>query len=185
MTQRAITDPKLREFVTLFEKWNNSINLSAAKSRAEIENHVLDCLHVIPHLAPAKTVLDVGAGGGLPVVIAAISLPDTQFTALEPVHKKHAFLRTAARQLELPNLESYAKRSDDYPATHYFDAACSRATFDLREWLELGLTYVDRAHGFVVGFEALERGDLPQPFERHSYTFGDKTRAIVVARHPS
>jgi 16S rRNA (guanine527-N7)-methyltransferase len=180
MTRRVIAEPTLRAFMVLFEKWNKSINLSAARTRDELEQHVLDCLHVVPHLATASSVLDVGSGGGLPVVIAAISLPDVSFTALEPVHKKHAFLRTAARELGLANLEAFAIRIEDHERRDY-DAACSRATFDLGEWLSLGLTYV-RPGGFVLGFEAIERTDLPMPIERHTYELDDKSRAIVIAR---
>ena len=107
---------KLNDFSVLFHRWNRSINLSAARSEPEIHDHVIDSLHVIPHLqtsahaAPRSRVLDVGAGGGLPAVVAAICLPDTHVTALEPVHKKHAFLRTAARELSLTNLEPLAER---------------------------------------------------------------------------
>lgn len=180
MTRRVIEDPKVLSFMALFEKWNQRINLSAARTREELEQHVVDCLEVVPHLASASTVLDVGSGGGLPVVIAAISLPNVSFMALEPVHKKHAFLRTVARELELPNLEAYATRIEDHARRDY-DAACSRATFDLGEWLSLGLTYV-RPGGFVVGFEAIERTDLPMPIERYPYALDDKTRAIVIAR---
>jgi len=183
MTRRVIKEPKLLAFMTLFEKWNQSINLSAARTRDELEQHVADCLHVVPHLASATTVLDVGSGGGLPVVIAAISLPDASFTALEPVHKKHAFLRTAARELDLVNLEAFAIRIEDHDRRDY-DVACSRATFDLGDWLSLGLTHV-RPGGFVVGFEAVERTDLPMPIERHPYDLDDKTRAIVIARRES
>ncbi len=177
---RRVTDPKLRAFMALFEKWNQSINLSAARTRDELEGHVLDCLHVVPHLGGATSVLDVGSGGGLPVVIAAISLPEVSFTALEPVHKKHAFIRTAARELGLANLEAFATRIEDHPRRDY-DAACSRATFDLGEWLSLGLAYV-RPGGFVIGFEGVERSDLPIAIERHPYELENKARAIVIAR---
>lgn len=180
MTHRVISEPKLLAFMALFEKWNQSINLSAARTRAELEQHIVDCLEVVPHLASVTTVLDVGSGGGLPVVVAALSLPDVSFTALEPVHKKHAFLRTAARELGLVNLEAFATRIEDHDR-HDYDAATSRATFDLGEWLSLGLTFV-RPGGFVVGFEAVERNDLPVPVERHRYELVDKTRAIVIAR---
>lgn len=106
-------------FLDLFEKWNRSINLSAASTRAEITSHVEDSLHVVPHLEAARAsshidarplrVLDVGSGGGFPVVIAAIALPAVQFVSLEPVRKKQAFLKTAARELGLPNLEARAE----------------------------------------------------------------------------
>lgn len=170
----------LSAFVTLFEKWNRSINLSAASTHAEVVEHLIDSLHVIPHLAGARRVLDVGSGGGFPVVVAAICLPSISFTSLEPVHKKHAFLRTAARELGLRNLDPYAQRIEDHEVRDY-DAAMSRATFDLVEWIQTGLRYVNE-NGIVLGFEAIPRDDLPAGVERHPYKLDGKTRAIVVAR---
>lgn len=170
----------LSAFVTLFEKWNRSINLSAASTHAEVVEHLIDSLHVIPHLAGARRVLDVGSGGGFPVVVAAICLPSISFTSLEPVHKKHAFLRTAARELGLRNLDPYAQRIEDHEVRDY-DAAMSRATFDLVEWIQTGLRYV-KENGIVLGFEAIPRDDLPAGVERHPYKLDGKTRAIVVAR---
>jgi len=173
----------LQRFRDLFAKWNERINLSAASSLDDIEEHIRDSLHVVPFLPATGSVLDVGSGGGLPVVVAAICLPSTQFTALEPVHKKHAFLRTAARELELGNLEAFARRVEDHPERD-FDAAMSRATFDLREWILRGLELV-RRDGSVLGFEATQRDDLPVPFERHPYELDGKRRAIIVAHRSS
>jgi 16S rRNA (guanine527-N7)-methyltransferase len=169
----------LERFRDLFCKWNERINLSAASSPVDVEEHIRDSLHVIQHLVSHETVLDVGSGGGLPVVVAAICLPAVQFTALEPVHKKHAFLRTAARELGLANLEAFARRVDDHPDRDY-SAAMSRATFDLREWILRGLELV-QPNGVVIGFEATQRDDLPQPFARHAYDLDGKRRAIIVA----
>src|SRR4051812_12405123 len=114
---RLSMDPSLAgnlsAFVSLFEKWNKSINLSAASNRAEVVEHVIDSLYVVPHLTGRARILDVGSGGGFPVVVAAICLPTSSFISLEPVHKKHAFLRTAARELGLGNLEPFAMRLED------------------------------------------------------------------------
>ncbi|MCW5800802.1 MAG: 16S rRNA (guanine(527)-N(7))-methyltransferase RsmG [Deltaproteobacteria bacterium] len=172
---------KLKAFQDLFLRWNERINLSAARTPAELAEHIQDCLSVIDVLRPCKRVLDVGSGGGLPVVVAAISLPETQFVALEPVHKKHAFLRTAARELKLANLEAFAKRLDDHDA-HDYDAATSRATFDLPTWLDLGLQHV-RTGGFVVGFEAQRRTDLPATSRRIPYGAA-KSRALIILDKP-
>lgn len=180
----GVLEETLGDFTGLFQKWNRSINLSAARSENELIEHIVDSLHVVPHLqavgAASLRILDVGAGGGLPAVVAAICLPDAQITALEPVHKKHAFLRTAARELALPNLEPLAQRLDDHALRDY-DAAMSRATFDLREWLLLGLSAV-RVGGTTFGFEAVPRHDLPPGTHRHPYALEDKSRAIVVLR---
>lgn len=170
-------DATLAKFKALFAKWNDKINLSAARSIAEIDEHVRDSLHVIPHLADATRVLDVGSGGGFPVVIAAAALPAVTFVSLEPVHKKHAFLRTAARELALPNLSAFAERVEDHADGDY-DIAMSRATFDLGEWLALGATKI-RPGGRVIGFEAVHRADVTG-VERHPYSLDGKPRAIVV-----
>jgi len=169
----------LRDFMLLFQRWNKSINLSAAKSEDEIRAHILDSLHVIPALSGRQQVLDVGSGGGFPVVVAAICLPTSQFVSLEPVHKKQAFLRTAARELGLANLDARAERIEDHPR-HDYDAATSRATFDLVEWLGIGLSHV-KPGGVAIGFEAVPRPDLPAGVVRHPYELDGKQRAIVVA----
>ena len=184
-------EEKLGHFKSLFMKWNRNINLSAARSESDLDLHIVDSLHAVPHLrtasgqpllpSPAR-VLDVGAGGGLPAVVAAIALPAIHVTALEPVHKKLAFLRTAARELSLSNLEPLAERLDAH-ARHDYHAAMSRATFDLREWLELGIAYI-RPGGFVVGFEAAPRKDLPAGIQRTAYVLSNKTRSIVTLQRP-
>ena len=178
----------LHRYGELFQRWNRSINLSAARTEPEIHEHIIDSLHVIPHLrdgVPALApdpghVLDVGAGGGLPAVVAAICLPGTHVTALEPVHKKHAFLRTAARDLALANLEPLAERLENH-RRHDYDVAMSRATFDLGEWLREGTAHV-RPGGLVLGFEAIPRSDLPSNTQRYSYRLNEKTRSIVTFR---
>jgi 16S rRNA (guanine527-N7)-methyltransferase len=176
---------KLNQFSSLFLQWNRRINLSSARSPEEVEAHIRDSLYVIPHLHACPRVLDVGSGGGFPVVVAAICLPSLSFTALEPIHKKHAFLRTAARELDLVNLDPLPVRVEDH-ATRDYDAATARATFDLREWILLGLQLV-RPGGLVLGFEALPRDDMPSadlPIERHPYSLDGKHRSIVTLRRP-
>jgi 16S rRNA (guanine527-N7)-methyltransferase len=171
---------KFSIFMDLFQKWNQRINLSAATTRDELQEHLDDSLHVVPVLEGCSRVLDVGSGGGFPVVVAAISLPGSHFVALEPVHKKHAFLRTAARELALPNLEPLSERLEDH-AGHAYDAAMSRATFDLGEWLRLGRERV-RAGGLVIGFEAQPRNEIPG--ERVRYDLRGKPRSLVLQRVP-
>jgi 16S rRNA (guanine527-N7)-methyltransferase len=178
---------KLADFISLFMKWNRNINLSGARTADQIELHVVDSMHALPHLRVAAAaapntvsarVLDVGSGGGLPSIVAAVCLPTIGITALEPVHKKVAFLRVAARELSIDNFVVRPERVEDH-GTHDYDAAMSRATFDLRDWLLLGQSYV-RPGGTVLGFEALPRTDLPAGTQRHSYSLEEKSRSIVV-----
>jgi len=187
----AALEPPLAGFATLFHKWNQRINLSAARSEPELHDHIVDCLHLVLPLRAAASawppprpvaVLDVGSGGGLPAVVVAICLPDLHVTALEPIHKKHAFLRTAARELALPAFEPRAERLEAHQRRDYA-AAISRATLDLRDWLLLGLRHVGPG-GTVFGFEALPRDDLPPGTHRHPYRHLGKPRAIVALTRP-
>lgn len=173
----------LEKFRDLFLKWNTSINLSAASTAADVEEHIVDCLHLLPHLTSTTRLLDVGAGGGFPSVVVAICVPSCRVTALEPTHKKHAFLRTAAREIGLSNLDAQTMRLEQHTQRDY-DAAVSRATFDLVDWLHMGLPFV-RVGGRVLAFEGVERSDIPLPFERHRYEVAGKPRAIIVVERSS
>jgi 16S rRNA (guanine527-N7)-methyltransferase len=152
----------------LLLKWNARVNLTAASTAAEIDEHIADCLHLVPHLPATGRVLDVGSGGGLPAVVLAIERPDLAIVAIEPTHKKHAFLRTAARELGLANLEPLAERWEDHAGRDYA-AATSRAFIELARWLEIGASFV-ASGGIVLGMEGRDRLDpLPPGVTRHSY----------------
>ena len=165
-------------YIHLFSKWNQRINLSAAKTITEIEHHVADCLYIVPHLAERPTVLDVGAGGGLPGLLVAIALPSSKVVSIEPVNKKHAFLRTAARELALENHLALAERIEDHQPGGY-SAVISRATFDLATWLDMGSSKAGEG-GIVVGMEGVAQTVLKANDRRYPYAFEGKTRAIIV-----
>lgn len=169
---------RLKAFADLFLRWNQQINLSAARTLHELDEHIADCLHIVPHVVGASRLVDVGAGGGLPSAIIAISLPSVHVMALEPVHKKQAFLRTAARELRLANYDALAERDETHNAR--YDMASSRATFDLDEWIARGARLAPK----VLAMEGIARPSLPPGAMRHEYEFFGKSRAIVVWQQP-
>jgi 16S rRNA (guanine527-N7)-methyltransferase len=169
----------LGAFTSLLMRWNQRVNLTAAKSAAEFDDHVADCLHVALHVPAVGTMIDVGAGGGLPSLVVAIARPQLVVTALEPVHKKHAFLRTAGRELGLTTFDARAERVGAHAMTAGYDVATSRATFDLVEWLELGMLLV-KPGGLVIAMEGQRRDDLPAGAVRHPYALAGKQRALIL-----
>jgi 16S rRNA (guanine527-N7)-methyltransferase len=171
--------PEHQRFVELFVRWNERINLSAARSVEEVTLQVVDCLALEPYLE-GPCLIDVGSGGGLPGLVLAIARPDLRVTSLEPVHKKAAFQSTAIRELKIGNAQVHARRVD--PAVdNGFDTAVSRATFDLNEWLEIGRQLV-RPGGLVLGMEGREQHELPSGADRLPYEHGDRTRAVIRYR---
>lgn len=174
---------KIDAYIELFLKWNRAINLSSARDQAAVAEHVADCFFLVAQVpADAKRVLDVGAGGGLPGVVLAIARPETTVLSLEPVHKKQAFLRTCARELKLPNYDALPLRLEDHSISDY-DVAISRATWDISDWLDMGLTHV-HSGGIVLGMEGAQTVALDQSTVRTTYDFLDKTRAIITRRKP-
>src|SRR3954465_576828 len=70
---------KLLDYLALLNKWNSVYNLTSLRDPMQMVTlHVLDSLAAVPAFNDAKNVLDVGAGGGLPGMVLAISRPDVK-----------------------------------------------------------------------------------------------------------
>src|SRR5215203_3954108 len=82
-------------------------------------DHVLDSLSCFLHepLWEAGRLADVGSGGGLPGIPISIVRPDLRTTLIESTRKKADFLRHAAEQLALANLEVVNARVEDIGRT--------------------------------------------------------------------
>ena len=99
---------KLLRYVALLEKWNRTYNLTAIRDPLEmVSHHLLDSLAVVPHLpmGPNAALADVGSGAGLPGIPLAIARADWRVTLNDSNQKKTAFLRQAAIELSLGNVE--------------------------------------------------------------------------------
>ncbi|MEY2895866.1 MAG: rRNA ((527)-N(7))-methyltransferase GidB [Pseudomonadota bacterium] len=137
----AVVDRLLR-FGALLAKWNATHNLTAIRSADELlTHHLLDSLSLAAPLARWMRagdgrVLDVGAGGGLPGIPLAILRPDLQFTLVDAVQKKVAFLRQAQLEIGLTNLTPVHGRIEAL-ALQPFPVVTSRAFAALPKFCEL------------------------------------------------
>jgi 16S rRNA (guanine527-N7)-methyltransferase len=175
--ERYYDEPKVQAFIALFLKWNKAINLSAARTESDLESHVADCFHLVGQCPMIGSCLDVGAGGGLPGVLIAIGCPEVEVVSIEPIHKKHAFLRTAKRELGLSNFHPHAERLEVHARSNY-NVVVSRATWDISQWLQLGRKHA-LPGGIVLGMEAAVETELDTETVRVRYEFGEKKRAIL------
>ena len=129
-------DEKLQGYLALLGKWNRVYNLTAIRAAEQmVTHHILDSLAVLPHLGDARTLVDVGSGGGLPGLTLAICRPDLQVTSVEASQKKAAFQQQAKIELELANVSIYCERIE--AVTGAFDAAISRAFAELADFVHL------------------------------------------------
>lgn len=142
---------RVLEFCRLLMQWNASVNLTGSRSVADvIGEHVVDSFAMARLVPPGSSLVDVGAGGGLPGLPFAITRPDARVTLVEPRAKRVAFLRTAVRELQLASIEVVRERAGGLDPGG-FDVAASRATLPPEEWLGLGLGLV-RHDGLVLVF---------------------------------
>ena len=89
---------------------------------------------------PKFSLLDVGAGAGLPGIVIAITCPDVSVTCVDTVAKKAAFIQQVAATLRLPNLKGLHARVESL--TQPYDVVCSRAfasLIDFTSWSKSAL----------------------------------------------
>ena len=90
-TDIALTEKQQQQlvrYVELLDKWNKAYNLTSVRLPQEMMvKHIMDSLVVAPHL-PGHHYIDVGTGPGLPGIVLAIALPNTQFVLLDSLGKQ-------------------------------------------------------------------------------------------------
>jgi 16S rRNA (guanine527-N7)-methyltransferase len=131
---------RLEAYLDLLLKWNRVYNLTAIRERERmVTHHLNDSLAVLPHLPdrPGLSVLDVGSGAGLPGIPLAIARPRWRVTLLESSHKKASFLRQAAIELGISNVEVVGERVEAWTAPEPFDVVISRAFSDRSDFIRL------------------------------------------------
>ncbi len=174
----------LLQFAELLVRWNQSINLTGAKSvGAVVSEHYPDAFALARRLDGPARLVDVGSGGGLPALPLALLRPGLVIRLCEPIAKKAAFLRTAIRELKLNDRVTLESRRAETLAAELteagaqrFDVATSRATFAPELWLELGRRLV-RPGGRV--FVLTVPGTA---IEGLTDIYGDGRRALIEVR---
>jgi 16S rRNA (guanine527-N7)-methyltransferase len=116
---------------------------------------VEDCLVLLDHLGDARSVVDVGSGGGMPGIPIKIARPDLRVVLVEADRRKAAFLVHAAARLGL-DVEVVAERAETAgrgPLREAFDVAVCRALAPMPVLAELCLPFV-RAGGRLLAMKA-------------------------------
>lgn len=108
---------RLDRFVALLVAWQERINLVARSTLAEIwTRHIADSLQLVALAPDARVWVDLGSGGGFPGMVIACALAGragTEVHLVESNTKKAAFLREAARLLQVP-ATVHAERIEEF-----------------------------------------------------------------------
>ena len=127
---------KLENFSSLLHEWNQIHNLTGAKTIDAIYVNVVDSLYPLTFIQKPSTLLDVGTGAGFPGLVLAIALSECEVVLAEPLKKRVSFLKYAAIDLELPNVQVEAKRVE-FVEHEAFELITSRAVTNTKLLLDL------------------------------------------------
>ena len=97
------TRRQLEILVETLERWQKAINLVGRTTLdGAWRRHIIDSAQVVPLIpAEAKTLADLGSGGGFPGLVIAAMRPDLEITLIESDARKAAFLGEAGRKMGL------------------------------------------------------------------------------------
>ena len=119
---------QLLAYLALLIKWNSVYNLTSVRDPIDmVRQHLLDTLAAVPAFSEAKSILDVGAGGGLPGMVLAIAYPEKSVALIDTVTKKTAFLTQVKAELGLKNVTVHTGRVEQLVSRVPFDVITSRA----------------------------------------------------------
>ncbi len=148
---------KLARYIELLRSWPGLVSRGVDPATL-----ALDCLVLLGLLGDARTLLDVGSGGGMPGIPLQIGSPDLRVTLLEADRAKAAFLvhAAAALELELAVVAERAETAGQGPLRETFDVAVCRALAPAPVLHELCLPFV-RVGGRLLAMSSagLEPGE--------------------------
>ncbi|MFH0770136.1 MAG: 16S rRNA (guanine(527)-N(7))-methyltransferase RsmG [Candidatus Peregrinibacteria bacterium] len=151
----AAAETKLKELVSVFLRENAKINLSAFRTEEQCWiGNILDSLavmetNVLHNLLPTRNpnlnlsplkILDLGTGGGFPLLPLALCLPTCSFTGMDATGKKIAAVQRIIAALGLKNCAVIEGRSEelghDPHLREQFDCVLARAIAPVNVLLE-------------------------------------------------
>ena len=160
---------RLMAYLQLMHKWNAVYNLTSLRDPMQmVTHHLLDSLAAVPAFNAARNVLDVGAGGGLPGTVLAITRPDMKVAMIDTVHKKTAFLTQVKAELGLTNVTVHTMKVQDLQVSEKFDVITSRAFADLSDFVNWSGHLLQEGGRFIAlkgVAPSEERERLPQEWK--------------------
>ena len=133
---------------------NQNMNVTAITDvKKIIPLHYADCVKAAAYIPRNATVLDVGCGGGFPILPLAIVRPDLQITGLDSTEKKIRYVQQTGNVLGLSIHTISARAEDVAKNSEYrdsFDVVIGRAVARLNVLDELCIPFVKVGGRFLA-----------------------------------
>ena len=151
---------KMEKYINEIILFNSAYNLTNTSDHDElVTRHILDSLagyKTISGLITEKSykkIGDIGSGGGLPGIPLASVFPNCEFTLVERMSKRCAFLENCAAIVGLPNVTVMNKEAEKVPS-EYFELITFRAFRPLDKEMTKTLLKMVVPGGTLVAYKA-------------------------------
>lgn len=151
----------------LYAEWNERVNLISRKDFEHLyERHILHSLGIakVVQFKKGTRIVDVGTGGGFPLVPLAVLFPHCTFHGIDGIGKKIAAVQGVIEGLGLTNCTAEQVRSEDHKQR--YDFKVSRAVTTLPEFLRMTKHLVPKGAGRLFYLKGGELADELLPVKQ-------------------
>lgn len=151
----------------LYAEWNARVNLISRKDFEHLyERHILHSLGIakVVQFKKGSRIVDVGTGGGFPLVPLAILFPHCTFHGIDGIGKKIMAVQGVIEGLGITNCTAEQVRSEDHKKT--YDVIVSRAVTTLPEFLRMTRHLVPKGEGKLFYLKGGELADELLPVKQ-------------------
>lgn len=144
----------------LYPEWNERVNLISRKDMENLyERHILHSLGIakVVQFKKGTRIVDVGTGGGFPLVPLAILFPECDLHGIDGIGKKIMAVKGVVEGLGLTNCTAEQVRSTEHKQR--YDVIVSRAVTTLPEFIRDTKHLVAKGQGMMYYLKGGELAD--------------------------
>ncbi len=176
------------QYMTRFLEENAKINLISKNEEKFLwEKHVYDSLSLELFFdktgvkPDAKTLLDIGTGGGFPAVPVAIKYPTLKITALDSIRKKLTAIDNISRDMGISNIKTLCERAEN--VTEKYDFITSRAVATLDKISTYALPLLKKG-GYFIAYKSKKVQEEIDAAKSHIKRLGGEIVDIIEYHLP-